>query len=273
MKKPPHTLLIGFGDLARRLAAHLPGPVTALRRSAQPYCVQGDATDPKVMRQLLSTDIDQIVMTLTPSQYSDEGYRQAYVEPVQVLVDALTTAALSPRVVFVSSTSVYGQNQGQWVDENSVTEPTAYSGRRLLEAEQLLLSAGLSAVCARLSGLYGPGRGQLLEQIRSGQKIARNLLAFSNRIHVDDAASALAHVLALDNPASHYLVSDSAPVLLAEVVRGLATRLGQSVPDQSEGGLFAGKRVSNRRLLDSGFELQYPSWREGYAAQLEAIVK
>ena len=263
---PLKTLLIGFGDLAQRLQSLLPGELVAIRRSSRPerFCRKLDATDASAMRALLAEDFDQIVVTLTPSERSDVGYQRAYVGPMRLLVALLAERQLRPRIVFVSSTAVYGQDQGQWLDETSATEPTQYNGVRLLEAEQVLLNADLDVIIARFSGIYGPGRERLLEQVRHGLPISRNLLAYSNRIHADDGARALAHLLQLAAPESHYLVTDSEPVLLGEVVRGLANALQRPAPSSSAGAPFSGKRLRNTRLLASGFRFLYPSWREGY---------
>ncbi|MDN3637940.1 NAD-dependent epimerase/dehydratase family protein [Simiduia curdlanivorans] len=260
------TLLIGFGDLAQRLQPLLPGDIVAIRRSPrpEPFCRQLDALDAAAMGALLEQRFDQIVVTLTPSERSDEGYRRAYVEPMALLVELLAQRQLRPRILFVSSTAVYGQNQGEWLDETSIVAPSQFNGVRLLEAEGILLNAGLEVIIARFSGIYGPGRARLVEQVRHGIPISRNLLAYSNRIHVDDGASAVAHLLQLEAPESHYLVTDSEPVLLGEVVRALATALQRPAPSASAGAPFSGKRLRNTRLLASGFRFRYPSWREGY---------
>lgn len=260
------TLLIGYGDIARRLRPLLLGQVVAIRRhpSLADEARALDANDRDAMRALLTQDFDQIVITLTPSARTDSGYQQGYVAPVQLLVALLGELRLAPRVVFVSSTSVYGQNNGDWVDEASPTAPDSFAGRRLLEAESLLLGSALPVVIARLSGIYGPGREYLLNQLRQGVQPARSLLAWSNRIHADDAARALQHLLSLPVPEPVYLVSDSKPVLLAEVVNGLALALGQAPVEHTVLAPFTGKRVRNDRLLASGFSLHYPDWRAGY---------
>lgn len=248
------TLLVGFGQLASAVKPLLPGPVTALRRRPMPGCEAVDARDRAAMARLLARGFDRILVTLTPAARTDEGYCEAYVQPARVLADVLDQQGLSPRVVFVSSTSVYGQDGGEWLDEDSPAEPTGFAGRRLLEAEGVL---GERAVIARLSGIYGPGRGQLLASIRAG-RLSRNPDNWSNRIHEQDAARALAHLLCLDNPAPRYLVTDSCPAPLGEVV----TALGG--PAWQPSAKLGGKRLSNQRLLATGFKLSFPDWRAGY---------
>ncbi len=259
------TLLLGFGDIAQRVAARLPGSCTGVRRTPSAGCIAADATNKAALTEILAPGFDRILVTMTPTARSDSGYRDSYVAAADALAESLHQLDQRPRVVFVSSTSVYGQASGEWVDESSATEPEHFSGKRLLEAERRLCSADLPVVIARLSGIYGPGRDRLLTQVRDGV-VRRNLLAYSNRIHADDAASGLCHLLALAEPAQCYLVSDDAPVLLTEVVRGLAKLQQVVAPEQSQGGPLSGKRVCNARLKASGWAPAYPDWRAGYQA-------
>lgn len=248
------TLLIGYGQLAAAVRPLLPGRITALRRSPVPGCEPVDATDAEAMARLLVRGFDRILVTLAPAERTDDAYCQAYVRPAEVLAQQLDRLGLKPRLVFVSSSSVYGQDAGEWVDEDSPALPATFAGRRLLEAESLL---GERAVTARLSGIYGPGRGQLLANIRAGQ-VSRKLNSWSNRIHEQDAARALVHLLLLDRPAPRYLVTDSCPVPLGELVAALGG------PDWRPAENLTGKRLHNQRLLASGFALEFPDWRVGY---------
>lgn len=271
---PPSTLLLGFGDIAQRVAARLSGPWTGVRRTPAPGDqgpqVAADVTQKDQLERLLAPGFERILVTLTPSERSDAGYRATYVAAAEALTQGLLKLGQRPRIVWVSSTSVYAQNAGQWVDETSETAPTGYAGQRLLEAERCLEASGLPVVIARLSGIYGPGRDRLLSQVRAGS-VTRNLLAYSNRIHADDAARALVHLLSLSEPQGCYLVSDNAPVLLAEVVRGLAQALAVPGPELTMGAPFTGKRVRNDRLVASGWQPTYPDWSAGYADLLAAV--
>lgn len=273
-------LVIGCGDVGQRLAqqlAPLGYTTTGLRRRAAidlPYLryQQGDATDSASLQALLQEGFDVIVLTLTPAERSDRGYQQAYVATCQALVEALRGCAYTPRlIVFVSSTAVYGQQDGSWVDENSPTQPQGFSGARLLEAEQVILQSDFTGCVVRFSGIYGPGRNRLIEQVLNRRASASR--DYTNRIHADDCAGALAHLIEL---AKHqplepvYLASDSTPTPMVEVVSWIAQALGidefLAADAVNERG---NKRISNQRLLASGFQLRYPDFRIGYRELLQ----
>ncbi|HEY7886162.1 MAG TPA: SDR family oxidoreductase [Cellvibrionaceae bacterium] len=266
-------LIIGCGDLGRRLAQQLEGSniaITGLRRHppastpAITYCPL-DASDGQALMQVMAQNFDTVVITLTPQSRSDEGYVAGYVTPAELLVKVLKQLQVRPRLIlFVSSTAVYGQDQGEWVDEGSLTKPTAFNGKRLLQAEETLLHSGLPVSVLRLSGIYGPGRARLLNKVATGKAPLQN--HWTNRIHADDAAGFMAHLLVLSRRqplAPVYLVSDSEPARSAEVVSWLASQLSVGTGPR-EPVLDLNKRVNNRLLLASGFELQYPDYKTGF---------
>src|SRR5262245_25881393 len=119
------------------------------------------AADLAVPRSLadLPGALDVVVYAASPGGRDDAFYRTAYVEGLRNLLAALAERGQKPRrTIFVSSTAVYGQSRGEWVDETSPTTPTHFSGKRLLEAEALLRDSGLTGVVLRLGGIYGPRR-------------------------------------------------------------------------------------------------------------------
>jgi|SRR5690554_845199 len=266
-------LIIGCGDLGQRLADQLGGSgiaITGVRRrpTATTAKVQYralDANDEKAMTSLLSEGFDYIVLTLTPTQRSEAGYRDGYIKPCQTLVRALAAAGARPRkLLFVSSTSVYGEDDGEWVDETTPPEPNRYNGKLLLEAEQVLREADLPLSVLRLSGIYGPGRNRLLEKVRQGHAVPTPV--WTNRIHADDAAGFMAYLLQqVPEPLPLYLVSDKEPAPYAEVVAYLAECLGVELPDLAPAD-GKNKRIDNRRLCASGYKLRYRDYREGFAA-------
>ncbi|UTF58800.1 SDR family oxidoreductase [Gilvimarinus sp. DA14] len=261
-------LIIGCGDLGERLAAQVADEyeVYGLRRNPPAsgmediHYLRGDAADGQAMASVLQREFDAIVLTLTPTGRGDEGYRRGYVEPCQVLVRAL--AGRQPRVILVSSTSVYGQSDGQWLDEAAEAMPTRYNGERLLQAETVLAEAGLPLVVLRLAGIYGPGRTRLVQSVAEGK--AKASPAYTNRIHADDAAGFMAWVLRMEQPDALYLVSDGEAPSKAEVVNWLAEQLGvaRPAPEDAEN---LNKRIDNRRMLATGYQLQYCGYREGFS--------
>ncbi|MGH1439918.1 MAG: NAD-dependent epimerase/dehydratase family protein [Cellvibrionaceae bacterium] len=284
-------LLLGFGDIAQRLSkafaldSSLNYAITGIRRSqvTSDYAdmIQADLCDQSAMNKVLANQFDVIVMTMTPSEMSDEGYRQAYVETSATLLASLSKQSHQPRlIIFVSSTGVYGQKNAEWVDEESVTEPSSYSGKRLLEAEQLFteyfLTSRVPCCIVRFSGIYGPGRQRLIEQVEDGHGAAKEPILYSNRIHADDCAGVLKHLIETQKTSaieSHYLASDCEPSPLYDVKQWLAEQLllpkDHLQPKPLGRTLRSSKRCSNRRLLASGYEFTYPTFKEGYRSVLE----
>ncbi len=289
-KKVENLLLVGCGDIAQRLAGRLLDAdgdysATGLRRRP-PVTGQVmtelqfevcDLARPEQLESALSRrPYDVVVITLTPDEYSEAGYRRTYGELLDQFMSRLERQSYRPRlVIFVSSTSVYGQCGGEWVDEDSVTEPRAHAGRELLRAEARMAASPLSSCVVRFSGIYGPGRKRLIEQVREGVGCAETPPSYTNRIHADDAAGFLAHLierqrLSTEALATCYLASDSEPVPMWQVKQWLAARLGlvDHWRSQQPTGRRGSKRCSNQRLLATGYRLRYPDFRRGYSSLL-----
>lgn len=280
---PEKLLIIGCGDIGQRLAQQLDPEsyqITGLRRhppedlSFLQYRAC-DATQTEQFNAILgSEEFAVIVISMTPAERSDAGYESAYVQTCRNLIMGLAHQQRQPRLIlFVSSTAVYGQNDGSWVDEASPTLPEGFSGKRLLEAEQVIRQSGFAHSIVRFSGIYGPGRNRLIEQVK--QKRASASPHYTNRIHADDCAGVLAHLIKLSctqELAPVYLATDSAPTAMIEVVSWIAGQLGSEdflAPDAvNERG---NKRISNRRLLASGYSFRYPDFRTGYAELINLL--
>lgn len=268
-------LIAGCGRIGKRLGRHWADrgvPVWGLRRSREQQpdplrTLWGDLTDPSTLP--IPPEIDLVYYLATPGRFNDTAYRRTYVEGLRNLL-AWLPAQPRPRVVFVSSTAVYGHTGGEWVDENSVTEPNGFSGQRMLEAEALARDAG--GLVVRFGGIYGPGRSRMLDKVRSGESCVADPPRYSNRIHEDDCVGILAHLGALPAPAAVYLGVDDAPCTQCELMDYLAGRLGVPAPERVHGdpGGIRGsnKRCRNDRLKASGYRLRIPSYREGYETLL-----
>lgn len=218
---------------------------------------------------------DAVVCSVAATRGDEASYRDAYVETLGALLASVgETHAEHPFLVFSSSTSVYAQDGGEWVDEASPTEPSGYRGRVQLEAEALVRSWPGARCSLRLGGIYGPGRLRLAARVREGEAVAS--AAYTNRIHRDDAAGALAHLVERYLVGGHVpptlLGVDDEPAPRSEVVAWLAERLGRSAPvkGREEPGREAslGKRCRNDRLHQIGFVFRYRGYREGYTALL-----
>ncbi len=268
-------LLAGCGDLGMRVAPLLLArgdEVWALRRHPPAldrsaiHWLQGDLTRPETLRDL-PRDITQLIYLPTPDRRDEAAYRAVFVDGLHHLLDALDTASLR-RVLLVSSSAVYGDHAGDWVDESTPPSPTGFNGRLLCEAEAWLAAQPVPSIILRLAGLYGPGRLQLLDRLRAGRaSVPRKEKHWANRIHIDDAAAAMAHLLKLSDPLLLYVGADSTPLPLDVLYDHLAELLGgPPVADGAPPPGVGSKRLSNARLLESGFALRWADSRDGYAA-------
>jgi nucleoside-diphosphate-sugar epimerase len=268
-------LIAGVGYVGRALAQRLASQghdVVVLRRSALPpptgaRAFRADLLAPAALDAL--PPADWVFYTAAADERNDAAYRLAYVEGLARLVERLARMEPLPqRLLFTSSTAVYGQQGGEWVDESSPTEPVDFAGQRLLEGEALVRAAPFPGTVLRLGGIYGPGRSSLIERARAGASFAPG---YTNRIHRDDAAAALAHLAALPRAEACVIGVDSAPAPACEVHAWLAQRLALPAPQPagaSARGARGSKRCRNARLLATGFRLRYPTYREGYEALL-----
>lgn len=278
-------LILGCGDIGLRLVHKL---------SADDYCVQGvrrreihhdcpnltlmaaDLYQPSCINSILKISTpDVILVTMTPDERSDQSYKKAYVDTCQSLIESLRLLQQKPRLIlFVSSTSVYSQDDGSWVDELSPAEPKTFSGKRLLEAETLLCNSEFPAMVVRFSGIYGPGRNHLIRQVQSGKVSASS--GFTNRIHADDCARVLAHLIEKQKTQlldDLYLASDDTPVPVNEIQIWIAKQLGIGNFEidviESE---RSNKKISNQRLKKTGFEFLYKGYQQGYAEIIKEII-
>lgn len=267
-------LMAGCGDLGQRVAKRLLArgdEVYALRRhppmqdGSSVRWLSADLTRPETM-PALPERITQLIYLPTPDVREEQAYRAVFVDALRHLLSALHGQPLK-RIVFVSSSAVYGEHGDDWVDEDTPPAPLGFNGKVLLEAEHLLSTQSIPSSALRLAGLYGPGRLQLIERLRAGLLCApRAPVHWSNRIHVDDAAAAIVHLLQLHEPQALYLGVDDTPLPLHELYGDLADRIGApAVPDGPAPASIGSKKLSNARLRDSGFRLQWPDARLGYA--------
>ena len=274
-------LIAGCGDVGTALGLSLAErghDVFGARRSAhrlpQPlHPLPVDLVDARAIERTVPT-VDAVVYAVAAGSRDEGAYRRAYVDGVSALLEVLEARAEPPRrVFFVSSTSVYGERGGEWVDETAPLAPRGFAGESLAAGERRMLASPIPATVVRFAGIYGPGRGWMIERARAGARCAGDPPKFTNRIHRDDCAGVLAHLVDLgDRCDDAYIGVDDAPVEECEVLEWLAARLRAPAPRRVRGGGSAaqasGKRCSNARLRASGYRFRHPTFREGYAAVL-----
>lgn len=284
-------LIVGCGYVGVSLGAKLTArghEVFGLRRSAAPGLrevgiepLSGDITDPSTITSL-PRNFDWVVNTVASSGGDVDQYRKVYLNGTENLLRWLSVRP--PRAfVYTSSTGVYGQLDASVVTEDSATEPDSGTSRVLLETEQLIMAAaretGFRAMVLRCAGIYGPGRGYWLKQFLAGEaRIEGDGTRWLNMIHRDDVASAIIAALERGTPGETYNVVDDEPVQQRTVFAWLAERLHKPMPPtvlEPEGPRRRGttnKRVSNRKLrLALQWDLNYPTFREGYEAELARL--
>jgi nucleoside-diphosphate-sugar epimerase len=283
-------LIIGCGYVGLPLGAELARqghevfgirrtPETAELNAAGIKPIVGDITHPGFLA-LLPPDFDWVVNTISSSRGSVEDYRSVYFEGTRRLIEWLQRDSRPGRYIHASSTSVYGQTDGSLVTEESRAEPASPTGQVLVDTERLLLEEarqGWPAIILRLAGIYGPGRGHLFRQLLRGEaRLAGDGSRIINMIHRDDVVGAIVAALERGGPGEIYNVVDDEPAAEREFFGWLCEQLGRSLPPPASAielaarkRGFTSKRVSNRKLrLALACELKYPTFRQGYAADI-----
>ncbi|MDQ0643476.1 sugar nucleotide-binding protein [Microbacterium murale] len=261
---PGRTLLVGFGKLGRGLAPRLladGGDVIVLRRSDDdlPAGVVGIRADLAAPLEERLPAVDALVVTLPPPG-GVSGYRTALTH----LADALP--AVPARTLFVSSTGVFdGPTSAHPITEQDEPAPTSERARGLYDGERAAIEL-LSAVVVRPAGIYGPGRGFLLRQVRENAVVNHRRL--TNRIHEHDLVRTLDLLLRMPEPPALVHAVDTAPAPLGEVVEYIARTLGVDAPRDDPTAGPTGQ-VHDGSLLQSLLgHLEYPTYVEGYAEMI-----
>ena len=246
--------------------------------------VRADVTDAEALAAV--PDADAVVFAASSGGRGADAARQVYVEGLETALDHFCTRADPPdRVVYTSSTGVYGDHDGAWVDEETPIEPTTAKTEVLAEAERIALERPAEYDCdgtvARFAGLYGPERYRLERYVEG--PVTEGYL---NMVHRDDAAGAVRFLLTADASRDAVVnVVDDEPVSKWAFADWLADQCGRPAPEKRtiderlaaedlsetvERRLRTSKRVANDRLRTLGYEFAYPTFREGYRAPVAA---
>jgi len=291
-------LIIGTGYLGLPLGAELARrghEVSGLRRDAsgapalaaagmQPMIA--DITQAATLANLRS-DFDWVVNCVASGGGGAEEYRRVYLEGMRNVVNWIATRrrdAGVPRLIYTSSTSVYGQNDGSVVDEKSPAEPASETGRVLVETESALLEAAqqrnFATIILRVAGIYGPERGYWFKQFLNGEaRVEGTGARFLNMIHRDDVIGCITAALERGVAGEIYNAVDDEPVSQSDFFSWLAKSLRkpmpQTMPENAEALRKRGvtnKRISNRKLKARlGYSLKFPTFREGYGAAIQDL--
>ncbi|MDX1352265.1 MAG: NAD-dependent epimerase/dehydratase family protein [Thiomicrorhabdus sp.] len=277
-------LIVGCGDIGCQLGSILNQQnhkVFGLRRNIEaiPDSITPIQADFSASLPELPKEIDYVFYIASAGKYKDSAYYQAYVLGLKNTLNALKDHNIK-RLFFISSSSVFGQSDGEKVDENSPTSDSNFSTKRLLEGEELALNSKFPATVIRFGGIYGPGRTHLIDLVLAGKAHCMDDV-WSNRIHSADCAAMLAFLVNKDIEKPNtlepiYIGVDNEPTLSCEVYDWLAEQL--CVPDvehiepkESSRQMRSNKRLSNARIANLGYEFIYPNYQTGYLALLDTL--
>ncbi len=274
-------LSFGHGYTARALSRHLVAPdwrvIGTTRKPDQLDEVNASGAEPVIWpgEAVSFDDVTHLLISTAPSSDGDPVLRDLRDEIV-------ARADQFEWVGYLSTTAVYGDHDGRWVDEATPATPTAERGKwRVMAEQQWAEIPGLPLHVFRLAGIYGPGRGPFSKLRRGGlRRIIKPGQVFS-RIHVEDIAQVLRASIARPNPGAIYNVCDDEPVPPQDVIGYAAELQGLPLPPAvnfEEADMTAmarsfyneNKRVRNDRIKEElGVDLLYPNYRVG----LEALAK
>jgi nucleoside-diphosphate-sugar epimerase len=286
--KSTSVLIVGCGDLGIRTGTLL------LRQGWQVAGVRRDTarlptdfsphaanyTQPGSLDFIEALRPDFVLATFNPADRSTAGYRAGFRTAMSNLLSGL--GSHRPRhLLMASSTRVFAETEGGWVDETSALSTDDPWAREIIAAERQALDSGHSATVVRFAGIYGIPGGRLLSRIRRGELCPSLPVSYTNRIHRDDCAGFLAHLLQLADAGatleSIYIGADDRPAPRFEVESWLAARMGlpqrentepESGDEPTRHNSAGHKRCRNRALRDSGYRLIYPDYQSGYAELL-----
>lgn len=255
----------------------------AVLREAGLEAVQADVTDPGSLGAVPGADA--LIFAASTGGGGAEAARAVFVEGLRNVISEFGDRDEPPeRLVYTSSTGVYGNLDGGWVDEETAPVPSTPKTEVLLEAEGVARSAtstGMRPTVVRFGGLYGPERYRL-ERYLEGPVTDGTL----NMLHREDAAGILSFVLGLAEPPTLLLAVDNEPVDRWVFANWLARACGRPLPAKitaeqrlvesdpsrtAERRLRSDKRCSNARLRDLGYTFSFPTFREGYTPAVEAL--
>jgi len=288
--KSSSVLIVGCGDLGNRTAAHLLAEdwkVCGVRRTLDKLApgidgIAADYTEPGSLAFAQTLKPDFVLATFNPFDRSESGYIKGFQVAMRNLLEGLGEHR-PKHIVMSSSTRVYAEREGGWVDENSPLSQEDAWAQAIIAAENRLLSSPHSASVVRFAGIYGIPGGRLLSRVRRGELCPAEPVSYTNRIHRDDCGGFLAHLLFAASREEAlrpvYIGADGVPAPRYEVEMWIAQQMGldvagavacRPIEQPTQHNRAGHRRCRNEALLASGYHLQYPSYREGYGALLSS---
>lgn len=281
-------LIVGCGAIGYELAntlAEAGHDVTGLKRNP-PIAkqekfkfVRADITSSADL-DALDQDFEHIFFIVSADSRNENSYHDVYETGIDNLLSRLAQFGAQVPWIFVSSTSVYGQNQGEWVDENSIAAPTKSTSLKILAAERKLVAQNPSNIVVRFSGIYGPGREYLLRMAKQAPLIQQTPRYYTNRIHQRDCVGVLAFLLekriaGVNCLEQCYVASDDDPAPLWDVMAWMAEKLNCPPPIAkiTENDADMNKRCRNDRLKALGYQFIFPDYKKGYSQLIDSVQK
>ncbi|GAA0244222.1 SDR family oxidoreductase [Haladaptatus pallidirubidus] len=267
--------ILGCGYVGLELGRQLDGnghDVVGVRRSADGVQAIGDAGFDGVRADVTDEDslsaipdVDSLIYAVSAGGRDSESARDAYLDGLRTTLSHFSERDAPPeRVVYTSSTGVYGNRDGAWVDESTPLVPNTEREEILVEAERIAREeSDMDWTVARFAGLYGPKRYRL-ERYLDGPVSERYL----NLIHRDDAAGAIRFLLEADVARNEtVLACDDEPIWKPTLAEWLSEQCDVEPPEHGEASserARSSKRCSNEKLKEFGYEFRYPTYRKGY---------
>jgi nucleoside-diphosphate-sugar epimerase len=218
-------------------------------------------------------NVDVIFYMIAADKHDKASYEKAYVHCLDNILKLIPLSS-EPKFVFISSTAVYGQQHGEWVDETSPTVPNDFSGKILLEAESLVRKNAKNYAIVRFGGIYGPQRERMIRLVKedNGQTCPQEV--YTNRIHLADCVGILQFIAGIRKN-EIYLGVDNEPALYNEILLWLGQilkkeiRAGKETPQRLQ---LSQKRCSNLKIRQLGYHFIHPNYKSGYLSILNNYI-
>lgn len=252
-----HILFIGYGKTSQRVAKQL------FQQNHQITTVSRHAKDDDFAQHLIQDvhqldlthvqPIDVVYVLLSPSESGVEAYQRIYVDTVTPIIQALENHPIQ-RIIIVSSTRVYGENKGERIDDDSIIQPSDVQAELLLKMEQLWQQAYPSqCIIVRPTGIYGTSVARMIKLAEATRTYPN--IHWSNRIHIDDLAGFLAHLIHVGHAEKSYICTNNKPQPLHETLLWFQQKL--NLPELVlQSWNASGKRIFSERMVLSGFKVE-----------------